>query len=390
MWSRAARLTVSILLPAVFLGLFFWQTDLGKLRVALAGVGAGWWLLILAALIQVVHLLIRAARWRILLGPLKKDVGYYNLVSTISIGYLVTMLLPGRVGEVIRPVLLAGRENISKGGALATVLLERLMDALTVASLLAIYLLFFLGGDGDQGLAAAAGLSFGWGVAFGALIVLSFPMLWAVVHFRHRVAAVIGRVLPDRTPAGRIAHKIFHNIVDGFEILKGGRTLVAAWAWSFTIWLIIAFSIWFSVKAFGINISLPGSLLMTAALTFGIAIPTPGGVGGYEFLGQQALVRFFGEDPSRAAAAVLVMHVFAISPSILMGFVFLWREGLSFSRVASGARAAAIEEAGPEVEGLVQSAGRSAARAGGGMPDQAEAPAARPAAVPTHGAKAKR
>src|SRR5262249_31427940 len=138
----------------------------------------------------------------------------------------------------------------------------------------------------------------------------------------------------------RIAHKIFHNIVDGFEILEGGWTFLLAWAWSFAIWLIIAFSIWFSVKAFGIDISLPGSLLMMAALTFGIAIPTPGGVGGYELLGQQALVLFFGVDPSRAAAAVLVMHVFAISPSILMGFVFLWREGLSFSTVAGGARVA--------------------------------------------------
>src|SRR5437867_116659 len=140
MWSRLIRLTVLILLPAVFLYFFFRGIDLDKLVESLRNVGAGWWLLILAAGIQVVHCILRGARWRILLGPLKKDVGYYNLISTISIGYMVTMLGPLRLGEVLRPLLLAGRENISKGGAIATILLERLMDALTVASLFAIYL----------------------------------------------------------------------------------------------------------------------------------------------------------------------------------------------------------------------------------------------------------
>ena len=130
----------------------------------------------------------------------------------------------------------------------------------------------------------------------------------------------------------------------------------SSWAYSFSIWLVIAFSIWFSVKAFGINISPAGSLLLMGALTFGIAIPTQGGVGTYEFFGQQALVRFFNVDPSQAAAAVLVMHVFAISPVIIMGFAFLWKEGLSFSRVASGARVTDIAQVEAEKEALVHSA----------------------------------
>jgi len=338
MWSRAIRLVVSILLPAVFLYLFFRSIDLGKLAESLRNVGAGWWLLILAALIQVLHLILRAARWRILLGPLKKDVGYYNLVSTISIGYLVTMLLPGRLGEVLRPVLLAGRENISKGGAIATILLERLMDALTVATLFAIYLIFFLGPPGGMGREAAAGISVGWGVAMGLFIVLSFPILYAMVHFRSSVARLLERIVPERGRAGAAIHRIFHAVVDGFEVMKGGRALVAAWSYSFLIWLVIAFSIWFSVRAFGIEISLPGSLLMLGALTFGIAIPTQGGVGTYEWFGQQALTRFFGVDPSTAAAAILVMHVFAVGPVIILGFGFIWKEGLSFSRLTAGAR----------------------------------------------------
>src|SRR5262249_37768232 len=155
----------------------------------------GWWLLFLAAGIQVVHCILRAARWRILLGPLKKQIGWYNLVSTISIGYMVTMLLPGRLGEVLRPVLLAGREEIRSGGAIATILLERLMHARPVAPLFAISLLFFLGPEGGMGREAAGGMSVGWGVIMGLFIVLSFPLLYAVVPFREAAARLLARVV---------------------------------------------------------------------------------------------------------------------------------------------------------------------------------------------------
>ena len=346
MWSRRIRLLLALAISALFLYLFFRGIDPGRLVGSLTKVGAGWWLLVLTALIQVLHVYLRAARWRILLGPLKKDLGWYNMISTISLGYMVTMLLPGRIGEVVRPVLFASRERISKSGTFATILLERLMDALTVSTYFAIYLIFFLGPAGGRSREAAAGLSLGWGVAAGAAIVVSFPLLWAFVHFRHRVAAVLERVIPKSGRAGLTVHLIFHGIVDGFEVLKGFRALVAAWAYSFLIWAVIAWGIWFSVRAFGIALPISGSLLMLGVLTLGIAIPTQGGVGTYEWFGQQGLTRFYGVDPSQAAAAVLVMHVVSVGPVILMGFYFLWREGLSFSGLTQG-----IQGAGPEPAG---------------------------------------
>jgi uncharacterized protein (TIRG00374 family) len=363
MLSRRIRLAAALGFSGLFLYLFFcdvhpWllvlalrdggalgpclctpKFDGARIAGALRGVGAGWWLLFLAALIQILHCALRAWRWRILLGPLKKDIGFHNLFSTVAIGYMISFVTPGRIGEVVRPVLLAGREKISKGGTLATVLLERLMDALTVAMLFATYLIFFLGPAGGRGQEAAAGLDWRWGAALGAAIVLSFPVLWAVVHYRRRVAGILSRVVPETTRTGHAVHGVFHSIVDGFEVLKGARALAAAWGYSFLIWGIISFSIWFSVRAFGISIRPQDSLLMLGALTFGIAIPTQGGVGTYEWFGQQALTRFLGVEPSQAAAAVLVMHVFAISPVILLGFYYLWKERLSFSSLARGAAA---------------------------------------------------
>jgi uncharacterized protein (TIRG00374 family) len=340
MWSRIARLMVTIVLPGFFLYLFARRIDPDELRESLQGVGYGWWLLILAAFIQILHLILRAMRWRILLEPQKKGIGYYNLFSTVSIGYLVTMLLPGRIGEFLRPILLANRENISKTGSLATILLERLMDALAVSSLLAVYLIFFTGGEGSMGREAMAGLGIGtgWTVFAGTLIVLAFPALWVVVHFRAGVARLLEKIIPLSSRFGKNFHQFFHAVIDGFAVLKGGRALVFAWGYTYAIWLVIAYSIWFSLLAFDIRIPIEGSLLMLAALVFGIAIPTQGGVGTYEFFGQEALTRFFGIDPSQAGAAVLVMHIFAIFPVILIGFGFLWKEGISFSSLKAVAK----------------------------------------------------
>lgn len=355
MWLRALKTTLAILLPVFFLFLFFRSIDRHEFVRAVASVTVGGWLLlVLAALVQLLHLALRAARWRILLNPMKKGIGYYNLSSTICIGYMVTMLLPGRIGEVLRPVMLAARERITKSGSLATVILERLMDGLAVASLLAIYLVFFWD-SGTEGAGASDGIGGRGAVIFGGLILVSFPMLWALVHFRKQAARLLGRLIREDGKLGKTVHGIFHGVVDGFEVLKGGRALLAAWTYTFLIWIIISFSIWFSLLAFNIRIPMAGSLLMLAALTIGIAIPTQGGVGTYEWFGQEALVRFFGIEASTAGAAVLVLHVFAITPVILLGLWFVWREGLSFSGLKAEVRgvegAGVAPEAGPAGEG---------------------------------------
>ena len=103
-------------------------------------------------------------------------------------------------------------------------------------------------------------------------------------------------------------------------------------------------------------------------------------MGTYEWFGQQALTRFFGVDPSAAAAAILVMHVFAVGPVIIMGFAFLWRDGLSFSGLTRGVRSGGE---GTVVDGnSLLPASRAigeAARPQPPLEDAALSPSARPA-----------
>ena len=325
MVTRGLRLLVSFLLAATFLYLFARNLDFGQLIAHAREARLEW--LLLAVLFQVVHVAIRCFRWRILLTPLKPGVGMYSLLSTTSIGYLVTVVLPGRLGEVLRPMMLGHREGISKTGAIATCVLERLMDALSVALLLGVYLVFFLEvpaagtGNLDLGQVRAAGLALG----FGTLAL--FPILYVVVHYRHRIFDGLQR--RSRKPDALLPRTL-HAFLGGFDAVKGGGVFTLAWLQSIAVWLAITGSVWASMEAFDLGLSLPDSLLMMALLTIGIAVPTQGGVGTYEYAGKLGLVDFFGVEPNKAAAAILVTHVFAVGPIMLAGAILLWKEGLTF------------------------------------------------------------
>ena len=72
----------------------------------------------------------------------------------------------------------------------------------------------------------------------------------------------------------------------------------------------------------------------------GIAIPTPGGVGGYQIFMNVALVNFFSEflsaaDPNSQAAGISNgCYITSMVPVILIGLFFLYREGLSLGRIS--------------------------------------------------------
>jgi len=320
---------LSLLVAAAFLGLFFWKLDARQV-LRHAGEAEPAWLMVALAL-QVLHLILRSLRWRILLAPMKRRIGFYNLFTTTAIGYLISFVF-FRIGEVLRPLMLAQRESIQKSGAIATCVLERLMDALAVALLLGVYLLLFFdppaSGTGtlDMEQVRSAGL------LLGGLMMACFPLMFAVVHWRHRVTARV-----DAWAGGpqALVPRLLHGFLDGFDAMKGLGAFTLAWAQSYTIWIAIAASIWASLKAFHLDLRFVDSFLMLALLNIGIAAPTPGGMGSYEYMGQLGLVQVFGVEPNRAAAAILVTHAFAIGPVILLGIFLLWREGLSMRTLMS-------------------------------------------------------
>ena len=66
-------------------------------------------------------------------------------------------------------------------------------------------------------------------------------------------------------------------------------------------------------------------------LVVGVAMPTPGAIGGFHAAYQIAVQTFFGAPTDRAIGGAIVLHAISFLPVTLLGIVFMEREGLTLS-----------------------------------------------------------
>src|SRR5438309_1083396 len=138
------RTIIVLALAAGLVGLFLYKVDLLRVAAEIARARPEWLALSLATMI--VNLAIRAFRWQYLLEPLGHTT-FARAFRATAVGFAANSVLPARAGEVIRPYFLARTDRahgrMSATGAFATIILERLLDVITVLVLLASYVFVF-------------------------------------------------------------------------------------------------------------------------------------------------------------------------------------------------------------------------------------------------------
>ena len=334
---QIAGLVLAILLLAVF----FWWADLPQTLQILGGASVP--LLLASMALQVLHLMVRARRWRILLSPVKERIGFYNLFSTTVIGYMASTLFPFRVGEILRPLMLAGRERISRGAALATVGVERVLDALLVVLFLGAYLMLF---TDDLGSAALGSEAWARTIAAarvaGAVLLLALPALVLFARFGEGVLQRLER----RLGVSRVLRAV-SGLARGMGVLTDPVRLGQSLVTSLLVWLVIAASTWVGVLAMRPEYPFPfrATLLLVPLLAVGVSTPSPGGAGGYHIICGLALEQLFGAPHAEAAATAIVLWFLSVVPMVLLGAYFLWRAGIPIHHLGRLARSSAEDDA---------------------------------------------
>jgi hypothetical protein len=259
--------------------------------------------------------------------------------KTTVIGFAASTLLPARAGEVVRPFLLARREGFSATSAFATIVVERLLDLVTVLLLFGFYLAFFDPGTDAGNSTVFRALKTG-GLVAGAASVAGLVFMMLVAGHPDRLSAwalQVERVLPARI-AGAVANLV-RTFLEGLAVVRQPRRLAMAGLLSLPLWLTIAVGIWAATRAFHIEMTYPGAFLMMAVLVVGVAVPTPGAVGGFHKAYQIGAVAFFGASNDRAVGAALVLHAISFVPVTIAGAIFMAQEGLSLRGVRGMAAA---------------------------------------------------
>ena len=296
--------------------------------------------LVLALMVTALTYVLRALRWQYLLAPIG-STHFGNAFRTTVIGFAASFLLPARAGEVIRPYLLARKEHLSATAAFATIILERLLDLITVLLLFALFVAVIPGAGVTGDPTAFARVKLGGQLAALAALC-GLGVLFVLARHPERMgrwALRVERVLP--ATLARAVARFVESFAQGLAVMRQPLRLLVALAWSFPIWISIAAGIWLTSLAFHITFPFAGTFLVILLLVVGVAMPTPGAVGGFHAAYQIAVQTFFGAPDDRAVGAAIVLHAISFVPVTIIGIVFMAREGLTLGRARSLA-----EEAG--------------------------------------------
>jgi uncharacterized protein (TIRG00374 family) len=335
MRSERARLLVGALLAAALLAWFLHGVDWGALGGAIRRAHP----LPLAGMVAttIAVYAVRSWRWGGLLAPLGR-VRYRDLLSATFVGFASGLLVP-RAGEILRPWLVSRRYPIATSAGFATIIVERLVDLVTVLVLFAAYL-FVLPPPHAQ----IDGPLMDKIELFGALAaVLALGVLVFLLALHAKPESVVGWIerLLARFPSWLASPlgRILRAFSSGLAVLRAPVShLAGIAAQSLVIWLLIAASFHLNHLAFSIDLPFRATFLLIAFLVVGVAIPTPGMVGGFHAFYLIALTEVFGIDRTTAAAAGITAHALTNLPILVFGLALLGREGLSLGRVAEVTR----------------------------------------------------
>lgn len=286
--------------------------------------------------------LARSLRWQYLLEPIGRARFKVVFRATV-IGFAAMALLPARLGDLLRPYLLARREGFPVVSTLATIVMERVLDLVAVLVLLALYV-FALGGREAMPSHLLRPVEASAAVAGAAAVVL-LGIMWTLATHPERIAQLVLR--SERVLPARLAHalsRLARTFSEGFAVAREVRALTLAAIWSFPVWLGIAGHAWLVTTAFGIAMPFAGTFLLQALLVIGVAMPTPGAVGGYHAMYRLGVTAFFGASNDAAIGAALVAHASSLAPVVLAGVVFMIQDGLSLTGLQQMAGAARREE----------------------------------------------
>ena len=264
---KSGRLWIGIGISVACLGLIFWQIDLRRVLMALRG--ANWWALPIIIGSYMAFMFLRAWRWQIMLGS---KVSYWPVFHAQSIGYLLTNILPFRLGDLGRAYLIGQRPDLNGLQALSSVILERILDMLIIVLFFALTLRMV---PAIPSIIAQAGLM------FAVLSVTLFAIMLLIVSHRS-VALVIlqralGRIKSFRT---EVWLRRADSLLEGLQSLNQWRQLLVILGLSLVDWMTGVAAYYWGIGAFWPDVTWPAAAFTLCASAFGVSLPSsPSAVG---------------------------------------------------------------------------------------------------------------
>lgn len=339
--KRILHLTAVVVLTIAFVWLFLQNSNLSDVWRIMRQTSIVWFAV--GLLVNFSALIFRTFRWRTLIDP-RNPPGFYPTFFANTVGYMLSTVLPIRAGDVVRPALLARRTSVRFSRALGTVLTERLLDLYG----LLLPFIYFVARHWD-GFATDPRTARSFFIvksgAIGAMAVLIATTLLIVgVHFFQasvrRFHEWLGRFVPRRF------RNAWMHFYDAFAQTLSLTPATFGRVLFFTVgvWTCLTAQFWIVLVALHRALPFDASFFISGISTVGLAIPTPGGVGGFHKACQLVLTTFYHFDIDTSVAVAVMLHIVGTLPVLVTGLALFAHAGLSWRDVKS----APVDEASSE------------------------------------------
>lgn len=262
--------------------------------------------------------LMRGIRWRIILGNVKK-ISVYNSFSVILIGQMSNNLLPVRLGEIIRAYVIGSRENISKSASFASIVLERVLDGITLIILISTVSYFLPFPSWVKKMILISATIFG--AALFSLIICAHKTD-RVIEYLKRWFPTMRKGNPDKiTP-------FLLKFTSGLDILKSGKQLMVVFIFSFFVWTFEALIYYSLFKALKIEVPFYSPIFVLGIAGLAVAIPSlPGNIGTFHYACMLALT-VFGVSKNIGLVYAITLHGIEYFFLVFSGLFFMSIFGL--------------------------------------------------------------
>jgi uncharacterized protein (TIRG00374 family) len=309
-WKRNL---IGILISALCLGFIAWKINLAELKNALSTFQ--WTYLVWGVLSLAVGYTMRIVRWSTILRAAGAQVSASACVAPFLGSIAMNNTLPMRVGDVMRALVFPSAIGVGKTTATGSLVMERLVDLMTLLACLMIGL----------ALSPKAHLP-EWLAATSVTLALTGGITLAMVFlFSGRLSRLFDglatRPRSDQTSGSGRIYKTLSELLDSFNAMSRLPVLLSLSGLSIFVWMGEAGLFWALLLGFGLDAGPETAVIVMAIATLSTLVPSSPGYVGPFHLAAYAAISMLGGTPGQAASFAIVSHLAVWLPTTLAGAI---------------------------------------------------------------------
>lgn len=309
--SSILQITGGIAIAAI--GLYIFQKDVDLNDIVKNAKLTEWWVILSVILLSPLSLWFRALRWKYML-PEKASANKNGLFGICVLGFAVNNILPARIGEAVRAVLLWKRNKFTIAESVGALILERIIDSTLYLSFLFIPILT-MKKLGNMSLYGYISL-----ILF-SMVLIGFVFYSLCPSFTRRISEKIILFAPRKMHAKLL--KTENEIISNIDWVFSIKKVLVIVVLSYMILFSYAGMIWLLGLRIG-GIGLNESMFGVAFAAIGAAIPlSPGYVGTLHAVLKKGL-DLVGVSKENAAVVTVLYHAIGYIVVTIMGAVFFF------------------------------------------------------------------